>query len=97
VWFAVEDTGAGIPKENIKRVFEPFFTTKQMGRGTGLGLAVSYGIAKMHRGNIRLKSNADPSAGPTGTTFTVTLPRFERREESMSFLASEEDGPKDAL
>jgi signal transduction histidine kinase len=97
VWFAVEDTGSGIPKENMKRVFEPFFTTKQMGRGTGLGLAVSYGIAKMHRGNIRLKSNADPSAGPTGTTFTVTLPRFERREESMSFLASEEDGPKDAL
>jgi signal transduction histidine kinase len=97
VWFAVEDTGLGIPKENMNRVFEPFFTTKQMGRGTGLGLAVSYGIVKMHRGNIRPKSNADPSAGPTGTTFTVTLPRFERREESMSFLAPEEDGPKDAL
>ena len=96
VWFAVEDTGVGIPKENITRVFEPFFTTKQMGRGTGLGLAVSYGIVKMHRGNIKLKSNADPSAGPTGTTFTVTLPRFERREESTSFLASENDGLKDA-
>ena len=96
VLFAVGDTGVGIPKENIKRVFEPFFTTKQMGRGTGLGLAVSYGIVKMHRGNIRLKSNADAAAGPTGTTFTVTLPRFERREESMSFLAPEGNGLKDA-
>jgi len=96
VWFAVEDTGVGIPKENVNRVFEPFFTTKQMGRGTGLGLAVSYGIVKMHRGNIRLKSNSDLSAGPTGTTFTVTLPRFEQREESTSFLAPEDEAPKDA-
>ena len=95
VLFAVEDTGVGIPKENIKRVFEPFFTTKQMGRGTGLGLAVSYGIVKMHRGNIRLKSNSDLSAGPTGTTFTVTLPRFEQRDESMSFSQPEGDGRED--
>ena len=56
---------------------------------------MSYGIVKMHRGNIRLKSNADLSAGPTGTTFTVTLPRFERREESMSFLAPEDEGRED--
>jgi signal transduction histidine kinase len=96
VLFAVEDTGVGIPKENIKRVFDPFFTTKQMGRGTGLGLAVSYGIVKMHRGNIRLKSNADLSTGPTGTTFTVTLPRFEQRDESMSFSQPEGDGREDA-
>jgi len=40
-----------------------------------MGLAVSYGIVKMHRGNIRVTSNADPAAGPTGTTFTVSLPR----------------------
>jgi signal transduction histidine kinase len=86
----------GIPKENMKRVFEPFFTTKQMGRGTGLGLAVSYGIVKMHRGSIRLKSNADPATGPTGTTFSVTLPRFEQRDESMSFSPPEGEGLKDA-
>jgi signal transduction histidine kinase len=92
VWFSVEDTGQGIPKENVNRVFEPFFTTRQMGRGTGLGLAVSYGIVKMHRGSIRLKSNADPAAGPTGSTFTVTVPRLERREENLPLFAADADG-----
>ena len=71
----VTDTGVGIPKANIGKVFEPFFTTKQIGKGTGLGLAVTYGIVKMHSGQISVESNTDPSAGPTGTTFTVTLPR----------------------
>jgi len=75
VQIEVTDTGVGIPKENLEKIFEPFFTTKQIGEGTGLGLAVSYGIVKMHRGDIRVRSNADPNAGPTGTTFTVTLPR----------------------
>ena len=75
VWFAVADTGFGIAKENRPRIFDPFFTTKPPGQGTGLGLAVSYGIVKMHHGDIRVESNADPSAGPTGTTFTVSVPR----------------------
>ena len=73
----VRDTGVGIPPENIKKIFDPFFTTKQMGMGTGLGLAVTYGIVKMHGGDIRVESRADPAAGPTGTTFTVILPRRE--------------------
>ena len=77
VRLAVEDTGCGIPHENIKKIFDPFFTTKPMGKGTGLGLAVSYGIVKMHSGDIKVQSQADPAAGPTGTTFTVTLPRHE--------------------
>ena len=72
---AVGDTGVGIPPDNIKKIFDPFFTTKQMGKGTGLGLAVSYGIVKMHSGDIRVQSQADPTAGPTGSTFTVSLPR----------------------
>ena len=71
----VTDTGAGIPGDTVSKVFEPFFTTKAMGEGTGLGLAVTYGIVKMHRGDIEVESNADPAAGPTGTTFTVALPR----------------------
>jgi signal transduction histidine kinase len=50
-----------------------------MGMGTGLGLAVSYGIVKMHKGRIEVTSNTDAAEGPTGTTFTLTLPR--RTEE----------------
>jgi signal transduction histidine kinase len=75
VRIAVVDTGIGIPPENLKKIVDPFFTTKQMGKGTGLGLAVSYGIIKMHSGDIRVQSQADPAAGPTGSTLTVTLPR----------------------
>jgi len=75
VVFSVRDTGVGIPEENMRRVFTPFFTTKPMGKGTGLGLAVVYGIVKMHRGDIRVESNCDPAAGPTGSVFAVTIPR----------------------
>jgi len=70
----VADTGTGIAPENRGRIFTPFFTTKKAGQGTGLGLAVSYGIVKMHRGDLRVVSNSDPAIGPTGTTFTVALP-----------------------
>jgi len=82
---AVSDTGVGIPAGNIPKLYEPFFTTKKVGQGTGLGLAVTYGIVKMHRGDIKVTSNADPAKGPTGTTFAVSLPR--RRP----------DAPADAL
>lgn len=76
----VTDTGVGILPEHFPKLFEPFFTTKKVGQGTGLGLAVTYGIVKMHRGDIKVHSNADPAKGPTGTTFTVILPR--RRQEA---------------
>jgi signal transduction histidine kinase/Fe-S-cluster-containing hydrogenase component 2 len=77
VRLSVSDTGVGIPPENMKKIFDPFFTTKQMGKGTGLGLAVAYGIVKMHCGDIAVRSQSDPAAGPVGTTFVVTLPRRE--------------------
>ncbi len=71
----VKDTGMGIPEENMEKIFTPFFTTKEMGKGTGLGLPLIYGIVKMHRGQIQVDSNADPEKGTTGTTFTIKLPR----------------------
>ena len=77
VLITVQDQGTGIPRENIGKLFSPFFTTKQVGKGTGLGLAVTHGIVKMHRGQITVESNADPAAGPTGTTFHISLPRYE--------------------
>ncbi|OGV49735.1 MAG: hypothetical protein A2X49_04935 [Lentisphaerae bacterium GWF2_52_8] len=75
VCFSVTDSGIGIAEENRKKVFEPFFTTKQIGKGTGLGLAVSYGIIKVHKGGISVDSRSDAAKGPTGTTFTVSLPK----------------------
>lgn len=75
VVFFVEDTGEGIPKENLDKVFEPFFTTKGIGKGTGLGLATIYGIAKMHHGTITVDSNTEPEKGPTGTSFKVSIPK----------------------
>jgi len=72
----VADTGCGISEQNIGRIFEPFFTTKGQGKGTGLGLAVSYGIVKMHRGQLNVQSNANEANGPTGTIFSIVLPRY---------------------
>jgi len=65
------DTGSGIPEENIKKVFDPFFTTKDKTKGTGLGLAVSYGIIKKHGGDIEVRSIAEK-----GSTFIVRLPLY---------------------
>jgi signal transduction histidine kinase/Fe-S-cluster-containing hydrogenase component 2 len=82
VSISVSDTGCGIPEENRQKIFEPFFTTKTIGKGTGLGLAVSYGIVKMHHGDIEVESNADPDVGPTGTSFTLILPRDVEEDSS---------------
>jgi two-component system NtrC family sensor kinase len=65
----ISDTGCGIPQESLGKLFTPFFTTKPPGRGTGLGLSIVYGIIKMHRGQIYVRSKAGQ-----GTTFTVILP-----------------------
>jgi two-component system NtrC family sensor kinase len=65
----VRDTGLGISPENMTKIFDPFFTTKDVGRGTGLGLAVCYGILSDHGGRLDVGSSIG-----VGTTFTITLP-----------------------
>jgi PAS domain S-box-containing protein len=68
----VSDTGVGIPSEHIARIYDPFFTTKSDGRGTGLGLSVTYGIVQEHGGTL----TCDSAAGQ-GTRFTLALPLLE--------------------
>ncbi len=75
VIITIKDTGTGISDENMEKVFTPFFTTKEVGKGTGLGLPLCYGIVKMHKGKITINSNCKPEKGPTGTSFIITLPR----------------------
>lgn len=73
----VNDTGVGIAPENIAKIFEPFFTTKEVGQGTGLGLAVCYGILTEHGGSLDVQSGLG-----VGTTFTMTLPAANELGES---------------
>jgi PAS domain S-box-containing protein len=70
----VTDTGAGIAAENLHRIFDPFFTTKSSGRGTGLGLSVSYGIIKEHAGKIDVRSTTGK-----GTSFRLEFPAAARK------------------
>ena len=72
------DTGHGIAKKNLEKIFDPFFTTKDTGHGVGLGLAISYGIIKEHKGTIIVESEVDK-----GTTFIVRIPVMVK-EESLN-------------
>jgi len=65
----VADNGPGIPESKLKRIFDPFFTTKEAGKGTGLGLWVSYSIMEKMDGTISVKSQVGQ-----GATFTVEIP-----------------------
>jgi signal transduction histidine kinase len=66
---AIQDNGAGIPEKHLSRIFDPFFTTKPPGKGTGMGLSISYGIIQHHGGHITVESELGK-----GTTFTLELP-----------------------
>jgi PAS domain S-box-containing protein len=70
----VSDSGTGIAPENVAKIYDPFYTTKGVGRGTGLGLAVSYGIVQEHSGHISVESTPGQ-----GTIFRITLPTAPAR------------------
>jgi two-component system NtrC family sensor kinase len=72
----VRDSGCGMPQEVIKQLFTPFFTTKQLGKGTGMGLSIVYGVVKMHSGDISVESEVGK-----GTTFLIRLPLGEKAKE----------------
>lgn len=74
----VEDTGTGIDENNIQKIFDPFYTTKNVGKGTGLGLAVVYGIIKKHNGTIKVESKLGQ-----GTKFIITLPLAFDKPQSL--------------
>lgn len=80
---AFSDTGVGIRDEDLPHIFEPFFTTKRDGKGTGLGLAVSYGIIERHGGTIHVTSRLHE-----GTTFTISLPRQPAERPSTNSTGS---------
>jgi two-component system NtrC family sensor kinase len=75
----VSDNGIGIPAENLPKIFEPFFTTKEIGRGTGLGLAVCYGILTEHGGSLDVQSTVG-----VGTTFTISLPAAKQNGDAAA-------------
>ncbi len=69
VYVSVQDTGCGIPAENLSRIFDPFFTTKPVGEGTGLGLSITFKIIQQHGGSVRVVSEVGK-----GTRFVIALP-----------------------
>ena len=85
----VIDDGPGIPEEVQSKIFEPFYTTKPVGQGTGLGLSVSYGIVKTHKGNIDVQS--EPGKG---TMFTILLPAAETARQTVQPTGSDAPSPR---
>lgn len=77
VWIEITDTGKGIAEEHLNRLFEPFFTTKPVGKGTGLGLALSYGIIEKHGGRIEVESTVG-----AGSTFRIRLPVSQQQHDA---------------
>ena len=77
----VKDTGCGMPPDVLKEIFTPFYTTKQLGKGTGMGLSIVYGVVKMHAGDISVDSEVGK-----GTSFLVRIPIGEKAREEAHEL-----------
>ncbi len=75
----VSDTGIGIEPDHLSKIFDPFFTTKAVGSGTGLGMAVSYGIVQEHSGTINVESEVGK-----GTTFILTFPLAQKQQQRLA-------------
>jgi signal transduction histidine kinase/ActR/RegA family two-component response regulator len=91
---SLSDTGIGMDEKTRERIFDPFFTTKDLGRGTGLGLFVVYGIIRQHNGYINVYSEPDK-----GSTFKIYLPLIEQlvEEQTMEFKAQPRGGTETLL
>ena len=76
---SIEDTGPGIPKENLDRIFNPFFTTKAVGKGTGLGLSICYGLVQKMGGKIEVSSQVG-----VGTQFRIFIPFQDSLNETIT-------------
>lgn len=81
ILLAVRDTGPGIEKEHLDQIFDPYFTTKEVGKGSGMGLAVVHGIVHSHEGLISVESSAD-----RGTTFKLYFPKIEKEVEQLEVV-----------
>ena len=79
IFLEVKDTGKGIPHEDLSKIFDPFFTTKEVGKSTGLGLSIVYGIIEEHGAKISVKKT-----GPKGTTFIVEFPMYLASQKGPS-------------
>lgn len=79
IYVEVTDTGIGIREENLSKIFDAFFTTKDSVKDVGLGLSVCYGFIRDHGGDIRVSSKWG-----SGTTFTITLPKYQEHSVSLS-------------
>ncbi|MFI5369716.1 MAG: sensor histidine kinase, partial [Spirochaetia bacterium] len=77
----VRDSGCGMPPDVLKEIFTPFYTTKQLGKGTGMGLSIVYGVVKMHAGDISVDSEVGK-----GTSFLVRIPIGEKAREEAHEL-----------
>ncbi len=85
VFLEIKDTGQGIPHEHLSRIFDPFFTTKEVGKSTGLGLSIVYGILEEHGARISVKRT-----GAKGTTFIIEFPLYRPSSGGSPFCDSDE-------